>query len=64
MMMMMTMTMMMMMMTKTMMPKMTFLVQDELHDGQILQDVLFSISEWKDRQQRKIMHQLFHRSAP
>ena len=35
--------------------------QDERNDGQILKDVLFSISEWKDRQQRKLLHQLFHR---
>jgi len=34
--------------------------QDERNDGQILKDVLFSISEWKDRQQRKLLHQLFH----
>ena len=26
-----------------------------------MKDVLFSISEWKDRQQRKLLHQLFHR---
>ena len=39
-------------------------LQDERNDGQILKDVLWSISEWKDRQQRKILHQLFHRFEP
>lgn len=33
---------------------------DELNDGKILEDVLISIGEWKDRQQKKILHQLFH----
>jgi len=33
---------------------------DELNDGKILEDVLVSIGEWKDRQQRKFLHQLFH----
>jgi len=33
---------------------------DELNDGKILEDVLISIGEWKDRQQRKILDQLFH----
>jgi len=33
---------------------------DELNDGKILEDVLISIGEWKDRQQKKILHHLFH----
>jgi len=33
---------------------------DELNDGKILEDVLISIGEWKDRQQKKILHRLFH----
>lgn len=34
---------------------------DEEKDGKILVDVIASISEWKDRQQRKLLHYLFHR---
>ena len=34
---------------------------DEENDGKILVDVIASISEWKDRQQRKLLHYLFHR---
>ena len=34
---------------------------DEEKDGKILVDVIASIAEWKDRQQRKLLHYLFHR---
>ena len=34
---------------------------DEERDGKILVDVIASIAEWKDRQQRKLLHYLFHR---
>ena len=34
---------------------------DEERDGQLLVDVIASIAEWKDRQQRKLLHYLFHR---
>ena len=34
---------------------------DEERDGQLLLDVVASIAEWKDRQQRKLLHYLFHR---
>ena len=34
---------------------------DEENDGKILVDVIASIAEWKDRQQRKLLHYLFHR---
>ena len=34
---------------------------DEEKDAKILVDVIASIAEWKDRQQRKLLHYLFHR---
>ena len=36
-------------------------LSDEEKDAKILVDVIASIAEWKDRQQRKILHYLFHR---
>lgn len=36
-------------------------LSDEEKDAKILVDVIASIAEWKDRQQRKLLHYLFHR---